>query len=275
MTHPDKARSFAALGAAVDLEEAAEQAAAAPGHSPFMDIYAAKARAYMRDSGATAADFAQISVKSHWFAARNPKAQYRAEVTVEEVLASREISPPLTLLMCSPIGDGAAAVLFVSDSYARAHGLSDPVRVRAISLVSGMDDGPGAPERAAQAAYAASGVDPADIDVAEVHDAAAPAELIAYEELGLCARGDGPKLLQTGETALGGRVPVNTSGGLLSKGHPVGATGCAQIVQVVEQLRGRAGERQVDGARLGLTHNGGGSIGTDAGAFAVTILEKA
>jgi acetyl-CoA acetyltransferase len=276
MTHPDKTRSFAALGSAVDLEEAAAQAtAAAPGHSPFMDIYAAKARQYMQASGATAADFAQVSVKSHWFAARNPKAQYRAEVTLEEVLASREIAPPLTLLMCSPIGDGAAAVLFVSDDYARRHGLADPVRVRAISLVSGTNEGPGAPERAIHAAYEASGVDPSDINVAEVHDAAAPAELIAYEELGLCAPGDGPKLLASGETALGGRVPVNTSGGLLSKGHPVGATGCAQIVQISEQLRGRAGERQVEGARLGLTHNGGGSLGTDAGAFAVTILEKA
>ena len=273
MTHPDKARTFAALGAARDLDEL-EAADDDPTRSPFMDIYAAKARQFMADTGATAADFAEISVKSHWFAARNPRAQYRTEVSVEEVLASREIASPLTLLMCSPVGDGAAAVVFASADYVRRHGLADPVRVRAVALTSGMPGGPSAPSRAIAQAYEDSGVDPLDINIAEVHDAAAPAEIIAYEELHLCAPGDGVKLLRDGETALGGRVPVNTSGGLLSKGHPVGATGCAQIVQITEQLRGRSGERQAEGARLGITHNGGGSLGTDAAAFGVTILEK-
>jgi acetyl-CoA acetyltransferase len=273
MTHPDKARTFAALGAARDLDEL-EAADDDPTRSPFMDIYAAKARQFMADTGATAADFAEISVKSHWFAARNPRAQYRTEVSVEEVLASREIASPLTLLMCSPVGDGAAAVVFASADYVRRHGLADPVRVRAVALTSGMPGGPSAPSRAISQAYEVSGVDPLDINIAEVHDAAAPAEIIAYEELHLCAPGDGVKLLRDGETALGGRVPVNTSGGLLSKGHPVGATGCAQIVQITEQLRGRSGERQAEGARLGITHNGGGSLGTDAAAFGVTILEK-
>jgi len=273
MTHPDKARTFAALGAARDLDEL-EAADDDPTRSPFMDIYAAKARQFMADTGATAADFAEISVKSHWFAARNPRAQYRTEVSVEEVLASREIASPLTLLMCSPVGDGAAAVVFASADYVRRHGLADPVRVRAVALTSGMPGGPSAPSRAIAQAYEVSGVDPLDINIAEVHDAAAPAEIIAYEELHLCAPGDGVKLLRDGETALGGRVPVNTSGGLLSKGHPVGATGCAQIVQITEQLRGRSGERQAEGARLGITHNGGGSLGTDAAAFGVTILEK-
>ncbi|CAN5400723.1 thiolase family protein [soil metagenome] len=273
MTHPDKARTFAALGAARDLDEL-EAADEDPTRSPFMDIYAAKARQFMADTGATAADFAEISVKSHWFAARNPRAQYRTEVSVEEVLASREIASPLTLLMCSPVGDGAAAVVFASDDYVRRHGLADPVRVRAVALTSGMPGGPSAPSRAIAQAYEDSGVDPLDINIAEVHDAAAPAEIIAYEELRLCAPGDGVKLLRDGQTALGGRVPVNTSGGLLSKGHPVGATGCAQVVQITEQLRGRSGERQAEGARLGITHNGGGSLGTDAAAFGVTILEK-
>lgn len=273
MTHPDKARTFAALGAARDLDEV-KTGDDDPTRSPFMDIYAAKARQFMAETGATAADFAEISVKSHWFAARNPRAQYRAEVTAEEVLASREIASPLTLLMCSPIGDGAAAVVFTSDDYARRHGLADPVRVRTVALTSGMPGGASAPSRAIAQAYEDSGVDPLDIDVAEVHDAAAPAEIIAYEELRLCGPGEGVRLLRDGDTALGGRVPVNTSGGLLSKGHPVGATGCAQIVQVTEQLRGRSGERQVEGARLGITHNGGGSLGTDAAAFGVTVLEK-
>lgn len=273
MTHPDKARTFAALGAARDLDEI-QTADDDPTRSPFMDIYALKARQFMEDTGATAEDFAEISVKSHWFGARNPRAQYRTEVSAEEVLASREIAEPLTLLMCSPVGDGAAAVVFVSDDYARRHGVADPVRVRTVSLTSGMPGGTSASSRAIAQAYEDAGVDPLDIDVAEVHDAAAPAEIIAYEELRLCAPGDGVKLLRDGETALGGRVPVNTSGGLISKGHPVGASGCAQVVQITEQLRGRSGERQVEGARLGITHNGGGSLGTDAAAFGVTILEK-
>lgn len=137
MTHPDKARTFAALGAARDLDEI-QTADDDPTRSPFMDIYAAKARQFMADTGATPADFAEISVKSHWFGARNPRAQYRSEVSAEEVLASREIASPLTLLMCSPVGDGAAAVVFVSDDYARRNGLADPVRLRAIALTSGM-----------------------------------------------------------------------------------------------------------------------------------------
>jgi acetyl-CoA acyltransferase len=143
--------------------------------------------------------------------------------------------------------------------------------------VSGTDRGrdtPGAVERAAHRAYEQAGVGPDDVDVLELHDAAAPAELITYEELGLCGPGEGPTLIASGETALGGRVPVNTSGGLLSKGHPIGATGCGQIVELVDQLRGRAGDRQVEGARVALGENGGGFLGTDPAAMVVTILSK-
>jgi acetyl-CoA acyltransferase len=302
MTHADKAKSFAAIGTAVDLFQIEElkrrmaqpsaadaegaQASPVPGEADvgdaggkrsfFMDVYAANTRAYMERSGAVIEDFAQVAVKNHHHGALNPKAQYRQEVSLEEVLASREISWPLTLLMCSPVGDGAAAVVVCSDEYARRLD-AEPVRVRACALVSGTDrehDELGAVERAAHRAYEQAGIGPGDVDVVELHDAAAPAELITYEELGLCGLGEGPKLLASGETALGGRIPVNTSGGLLSKGHPIGATGCGQLVELVDQLRGRAGDRQVEGARVALAENGGGFLGTDAAAMVVTILSK-
>jgi acetyl-CoA acetyltransferase len=300
LTHEDRSRSFAAIGTAVDQLQVAElrqwassgsagsplpeQADSLPAEagggataggkrSFFMDIYAANSRAYMKSSGATRRDFAQVSVKSHRHAAMNPYAQYRTEVTVEDVLASREIAPPLTLLMCSPIGDGAAAMVVCSPGAARRLGAR--VRVRACALVSGRDRRPGEPgavERAAQAAYEESGVGPGDLDVIELHDAAAPAELMAYEELGLCGEAEGPALLASGATALGGRIPVNTSGGLLSKGHPIGATGCAQLVELSDQLRGRCGQRQVNGACVALAQNGGGFLGSDAAAMVVSVL---
>jgi acetyl-CoA acyltransferase len=302
LTHEDRARSFAAIGTAVDQQQVAElqqwassgsagsplpeQADALPAEargaaagqaagkrSFFMDIYAANSRGYMERSGATREDFAQVAVKSHRHAALNPYAQYRTEVTVEDVLASREIAPPLTLLMCSPIGDGAAALVVCSPEVARRLGAR--VRVRACALVSGRDRRPGEPgavERAAQAAYEKAGVGPSDLDVVELHDAAAPAELMTYEELGLCEEGEGPVLLASGATRLGGRIPVNPSGGLLSKGHPIGATGCAQLVELTDQLRDRCGHREVAGARVALAQNGGGFLGTDAAAMVVTVL---
>ncbi len=287
LTHEDRARSFAAIGTAVDQQQVAElrqwassgsagsplPAAGGGKRSFFMDIYAANSRAYMKRSGATRQDFAQVAVKSHRHAALNPYAQYRAEVTVADVLASREVAPPLTLLMCSPIGDGAAALVVCSPAAARRLGAR--VRVRACALVSGRDHGPGEPgsvERASRTAYERAGAGPDDLDVVELHDAAAPAELMTYEELGLCGAGQGPALLASGETGLGGRRPVNPSGGLLSKGHPIGATGCAQLVELTDQLRGRCGQRQVAGARVALAQNGGGFLGSDAAAMVVTVL---
>ena len=286
MTSEDKTRAFRATAAAVDLEELREiktrlgsGPAATPGAAPakslFMDIYAAATREYMRISGATAETFADVAVKSHAFAALNPKAQYRDPVTREQVLQSREISPPLTLLMCSPIGDGAAAAVLMSEKMARQLAIQKPVRIRASVVLSGRDREPGEPDvldRAVKRAYEVSGIGPADLDVIEVHDAAAPAELIACEELGLCGRGEGPALLASGATQLGGRHVVNPSGGLLSKGHPIGATGIAQIFEIVDQLRGRAGARQANGARVGLTENGGGFLGRDAAAMSVHIF---
>jgi acetyl-CoA acyltransferase len=297
MTHEDKQRTFKALEAAVDLEELEELedrfsgtspgadagspmalAAEAPpkgtGRSFFMDVYAHAAHEYMEQSGATPRDFADVAVKSHEHAALNPNAQYRQKITAEEVLMSREIAAPLTLLMCSPIGDGSAALLLCSEDYARRTG-ADAVRILSSTLVSNPGRAGGATaERAAKKAYDLAGVGPEDLDVVELHDAAAPAELALYEELGLSAPGEGHKLLASGATRLGGRVPVNTSGGLLSKGHPVGATGCAQIVELVEQLRGRAGDRQVEGARVALAENGGGFLGDDTAVATVHILAK-
>ncbi|HEV7863411.1 MAG TPA: thiolase family protein [Acidimicrobiia bacterium] len=308
LTHPDKMRSFAAIGTAVDLDNlvaaresltktllgmgsagpdagsplpvgaelVAEKEKDGGGKSPFMDVYAGMTRHYMEQSGATPEDFARIAVKNQANGKLNPKAQYGGDITVEQVLASRQISGPLTLLMCSPIGDGSAAIILCSEEAARRLG-ADTVRVRATALVSGRDRGPGdagAVERAVAKAYEMSGVGPEDLDVVEAHDAAAPAELMVYEELGLCGPGEGPKLLASGETALGGRVPVNPSGGLLAKGHPIGATGCAQLVELADQLRGRCGARQVDGASMALAENGGGFLGNDPAAIVITVLSK-
>lgn len=285
LTHPEKQRSFAAIGTAIDLERRAElvrrlgieadpDAGDGSGRSLFMDIYADSARKYMTASGATERDFAAVAVKNHEHGARNPNAQYRNLVTVDEVLSSRRISGPLTLLMCSPIGDGAAALVLCSSEFAARRGLPR-ITVAGSALVSGRDDrGESATERAAAGAYEQAALGPEDVHVVELHDAAAPAELIIYEQLGLCGTGDGPKHLASGRPMLGGAQPVNPSGGLISKGHPVGATGCAQLVELIEQLREDAGDRQVAGARVGLAHNAGGHLEHDNAVACVTILQR-
>ncbi|HBD11848.1 MAG TPA: thiolase, partial [Porticoccaceae bacterium] len=249
------------------------EAGSAPGGSGFMDIYAGKARKYMEQTGATAEDFALVAAKAHKFGSMNPKAQFQNPLSAEEILASRTIIDPLRLAMCSPIGDGAAVLVFCSEDFARKRGC-DAVTVETITLVSGMPGGPNCNARASDKAYNAAGISPEDIDVVELHDAASPAELIYVEELGLCPPGDGVKMIREGEMTLGGRVPVNTSGGLVAKGHPVGATGCAQIVEIADQLRGRCGERQVEGARVGLAQNGGGWIEDDTAVTTLSILTR-
>jgi acetyl-CoA acetyltransferase len=285
LTHPVKQRSFDALATAVDLGEHLELASAvgatgAPtetdpsSHSPLMDLYAAKAASFMARGDVTPEDLALVSVKNRFHGSLNPKAQFQLPVTQDEVLASRMISDPLRLLMCSPIGDGAAAVVVASSEYVRRSGRPD-VRVEAWALTSnGASDLASQPvARAMEKALEASGLDADDVDVAEVHDACAPAELWLYEELGLCKPGDAAALIRSGATRLGGRVPVNTGGGLLGRGHPLGATGCAQLVELADQLRGRAGERQVEGARVGLAQNSGGILDDlDEAVAAITIL---
>ena len=290
--HVDKMRSFLAFDGAVDTENpeglngALKRLAAAAGEaveaqtenktrSVFVDIYAYMTKAHMKNYGTTREQIAAVTVKNSRHGALNPRAQFQKAMTLEEVLTAREILWPLTLPMCSPIGDGAAAVVLVSERKARAMGLSKMVRVMSSALVSGFE--PDAQHSsvgglAVAQAYESAGIGPRDINLAEVHDASAPSELIAYEYLGLCGKGEGGPLVESGYTALGGKVPVNASGGLLRKGHPIGATGAAQIVELTEQLRGTSGARQVEGARIGVAHNGGGMIGIDAAATVVTVL---
>ncbi len=292
--HLDKTKTFGAFSGAVDVESLAEimaglaksaeaggarEASSGAGtkRSMFMDIYAAVARSHMERYGTTVEQFARISEKNSFHGSLNPRAQFREALTVEEILASPMIAEPLTRPMCSPIGDGGAAVILVSERKAKELGIREPVTVASSVLRSGWDrepDEPGAATLCANEAYEEASVGPQDLDVVECHDASAPAEIFAYEDLGMCARGEGGRLIDEGITALGGRTPVNTSGGLLRKGHPVGATGLAQIVELTEQLQGRSGDRQVEGARVGLAHNGGGTIGTDVAALCVTILKK-
>jgi len=274
MSHEDKRVSIAAFTKAVDLEEPMPEYVGTGSGSIFMDLYAQKTREFMAATGATPADFAQIVVKSRKAGSMNDNAQFRTPTTVEEVLAAREISNPLTLPMCSAIGDGAAAIVLFSAAAARRYGLRNPVWVAATSLLSGtgVDGDVPAADRVVADIYEKAGVSPADVHVVELHDATAPAELMHYETLRLCEPGGAAELLRSGATDLGGRVSVNPSGGLLSRGHPIGATGAAQIVELVTQLRGQAGARQRLGARVGLAENNGGNMGPDSAAVCAAIL---
>lgn len=292
--HEDKRRTFAAFSGAVDVEAktglqgllkgicddlgvAPPNAEGADKRSAFMDIYAVSARYHMQKYGTTAAQFAAVSAKNSFHGSLNPKAQYRDVLSVEDVLAARGIVEPLTLPMCSPIGDGAAAVVVVSERKARQMALSRPVRVLSSVLGSGWDHGVNEPNLGAYCAntvYEEAGIGPEDISCIELHDASAPSEIQAYEYLGLCQPGRGGAHVESGASRLGGAQPVNTSGGLLRKGHPVGATGTAQICELTLQLQGRAGDRQVENARTGLAHNAGGSLKTDTAATVVTLLQR-
>jgi acetyl-CoA acyltransferase len=274
LTHEDKAVTFGAFASGVDVDERKRMMRETPlTHSLFMDIYAARTRKYMTESGATAEDFAAVCVKSRYGASLSPWAQFRDELTVEDVLTARVISNPLTLPMCSPIADGAAAAILVSEDVAKALGCPN-VEVRASKIVSANRDGadPVCAIRAGQQAYEQAGLGPEDIHVAEVHDASAAAEIMLYERLGFAEPNRGVELLRRGVTSIGGRLPVNPGGGLLSRGHPVGATGIAQIVELTTQLRGAAGKRQRDRAKVALAECSGGEIGSDSALAAVTIL---
>lgn len=250
------------------------------GGTLFMDTYAMQAAYHMKTFGTTREQIAFGASKNHAMGALNPKAQYRFEVSPQQVLDDRPVSWPLTRAMCAPIGDGAAAALLCS---ARAlAGLPAAVRERAVrvraSVLTGGKyralDEPGLSQVAAQRAYALAGVQPQDIDVAEVHDATAFCEIYQAEMLGFCPAGTGGAFVGSGATALGGQIPVNVSGGLVSKGHPVGATGLSMIYELTAQLRGECGPRQVPGADLALAENGGGVIGFEEAACAVTLLQR-
>jgi acetyl-CoA acyltransferase len=276
LTHDDKFRTFAALRGSTDIEEIGE---APPGevapNSVLMDFYAEEAASYVADYDATPVDFARVAVKNRRNAAHNPLAQYQGPQTVEEVINGRSIVHPLTLAMCSPVTDGAAAIVLCGAEYAKrlAPGAPEVVTSR---IAAGRGRGSSPVADAAGAAYAEAGIGPDDLDLLELHDAAAPAELIQYAEVGLCEEGEGHHLLRRGETEIGGRIPVNTSGGLLSRGHPLGATGCAQVVELYHQLRGDTGARQVQNARMGMAVNAGGWLGgTYAKAVATVVRSRA
>lgn len=279
LTHPEKAKTFSALSSAIDLDRQAElEAELSQGESGgafMMDVYAGLTKDYMRMSGCTVDDLADVVVKNRKHATLNPFAQFRSEVTRQEVLGSRVISSPITLYMCSPIGDGAAAVLLCSEEFAGK--LAAPsVSVRASAIATAVPGGtPKTPaRRAAERAYEIAGIGPGQIDIVEAHDATAPAELMHLEELGLCGAGEAPHMLRAGQFSLGGRMPVNTSGGLIGRGHPVGATGCAQLVELTQQLRGVAGARQAQGVRVGIAENQGGYLHPDPAVAVVTILAR-
>ncbi|HEY4277379.1 MAG TPA: thiolase family protein [Conexibacter sp.] len=274
----DTARSLAALAADSEIDLARQG-------MQFSAVYAAhpkyNLRGRMEQYGWSARDFADVVVKNSRNGSLNPNAQHRRALSAEQVLGSPMISDPLTLFMCSSIGDGAAAAIVCAAELAQQLTDSIPVSVAAIKLRSGRtfttgDEGFSTLREMVGELYDETGVGPEDIDVAEVHDAMAPIELLVYEQLGLCEPGEGPRLLREGVTALGGAHPVNPSGGLTSRGHPVGATGLAQVAELVWQLRGHAGARQAKERPLvALAHNQGGALaGMDSAAYALTLLMR-
>jgi len=246
------------------------------GHSVFMDFYARGARLHMEQYGTTQHQLAVIAAKAHNNSALNPLAQYTFPMTVEQVIADREVAFPLTRAMCAPIGDGAAAAILCSERYLKKHGRNRAVKILASVMKSGTRSGPpDVYQRASKAAYEAAGLGPQDIDVAEVHDATAFGELYQYEKLGFCPEGEGGPFAESGATLIGGKIPVNTSGGLISRGHPIGASGLAMTHELTTQLRGEGGKRQVENARIALAENGGGTLGVGEASMAIHIFEKA
>ena len=247
--------------------------------SPFMDVYAYAARRHMKTYGTSQRQIAAIAAKNHRHSTMNPNAQYTFDMSIDDVMHDRLISYPLTRSMCAPIGDGAASAVLVSGEMAERLGVfSRAVRIRASVLASGRErewDDTDIAVRASRIAYEQAGLGPEDIEVCEVHDATAFGELAQTEHLGFFPKGEGGPGAERGETTLGGRIPVNPSGGLLSRGHPVGASGLAQIHELVTQIRGEAGKRQVEGARIALAENGGGVVGNEEAAMCIHILEKA
>ena len=294
MYHHDKARSFEIFDGAIDVHdrEATFERLNAIGagvetppeavlpnsqRSPFMDVYASWAKFHMKTFGTTQEQLAHVAAKNHYHSTLNPKSQYRNDISVEEVMGARIVSWPLTLPMCSPISDGAAAAILVSGDLLDRFDKARAVRVAASVMGTGIDRDPEdyrnhITHRAAMKAYDMAGFGPDAIDVAEVHDATAMGEVQQVENLGLCDFGEGGRAAEKGETRLGGRIPVNPSGGLESKGHPIGATGLGQITELVEQLRGEAGDRQVEGARHAVAENGGGVYRFEEATCAITVL---
>lgn len=293
----DKQKMFSVFDSAWDLSRAAEirddlmklgrdvvvpDGSTSPRpYSVFMDVYAAFARSHMRTFGTTQRQLAAVSAKNHAHSVHNPLSQYQVAYSIEDVLAAPPITYPLTLPMCSPVSDGAAAVIVCNRTALKRLGIGadQTIRVLAALVQSGSarsedDHANHCTALAARRAYELAGVGPDDISVAEVHDATAMGEIIQSENLGFCEFGQGGVIAERGDTRIGGRIPINPSGGLESKGHPVGATGLAQVHELVTQLRARAGARQVEGARIALAENGGGLEGIEEAVACITILAR-
>jgi acetyl-CoA acetyltransferase len=300
MCNQDKRKMFEAFGSGVDVEENEEQFAlwrgvleglqleipgeddqegAGQNRSAFMDVYAGMSRWHMATYGTTQRQLAVVSSKNHFHSSLNPFAQYQKEMSVEEILAGRPVIWPLTVPMCAPVGDGSAAAILCSADFLKKIESPRPVKILASVLGSGTnrhisEENCDIGLRLSRMAYEKAGVGPRDIDLAEVHDATAFGELHQTEALGFCAAGEGGPLAESGATRLGGKIPVNTSGGLESRGHPIGASGLGQIHEIVTQLRHEAGDRQVDNCRLALAENGGGNLAYEEAAMGVHIMER-
>jgi acetyl-CoA acetyltransferase len=246
----------------------------------FVALYALQLKKWMAASGATKLHFAKVAAKNKYNGSLNPYAQFQKAMTVEQILESRVVAEPLTQFMCSTMADGAAAAIVCSSDIAKKISKKQPIQIAACELVSGTYNIPGEVHeeittRAALKAYEKAGIGPEDVQVVEVHDAMSPAELRMYEELHLCKPGEAGMMIDEGHTTLTGRLPVNPSGGLAAKGHPISATGLAQVYEVVTQMRGEAGKRQVaNNPKVGLVENAGGWTMDDNAACAVTILKK-
>lgn len=296
ITDKDKAKSLGAYAACMDVENfdahmkmmtaharkfteglGIEESAPGAGRSVFMDAYATFARWHMNKFGSTQKQLAIIAAKNHFHGSLNPMAQYQQNMTVEEILADAPVTYPLTRAMCAPVGDGAAAAVICSERYLKKLTGSRPIKILASVMGSGSErdfDGIDIGERLVKQAYEKAGAGPEDISLAELHDATAYGELHQVEAMGFCPIGEGGLWAESGATTLGGKQPVNTSGGLETRGHPIGASGLAQIYEIGQQLRGEAGRRQVEGARIGLAENGGGNIGIEEASMCIHILEK-
>ena len=266
-------------GMKLDIPVNDNDAGAGQSRSAFMDAYAAALRWHMAKYGTTQRQLAVIASKNHFHSSMNPNAQFQNTMTVEEVLQGRPVIWPLTVPMCAPVGDGAAAAIVCSEDFLKKLKSARPVKILASVLGSGtnrrhyrMDLDIGV--RLSRQAYNIAGVGPEDIDTAEVHDATAYGELHQCESLGFCPLGEGGPFAETGATRLGGKLPVNTSGGLMSRGHPVGASGLGMIHELVTQLRYEAGPRQVEGCRLALGENGGGNMAFEEASMTIHILER-
>ncbi|MBA5607745.1 thiolase family protein [Duganella sp. FT3S] len=297
MNIPDKLKAFSIFEAGWDVARAEENyqtlvtmgagITPPPGsesdkpYSKFMSIYAAMCRWHMATYGTTQRQIAAVCAKNHQHSVHNPYSQFRKPFTIEEVLAAPPITYPITLPMCAPLSDGAAAAILCTEAGLKRIG-ADPrrcIKIAASVMRSFGTRGLDRPDLhvsrlAALQAYESAGLGPTDMDVAEVHDASAMGEIIQAENLGLAPPGEGGICAERGDFTVGGRLPINPSGGLESKGHPLGATGIGQLYELVTQLRGEAGARQVDGARHAIQENGGGLQGIEEAAVAIHILSK-